>query len=339
MRILLHLTIAAALLAQAPPPAPDITIDAATRNQVIDGACRVLVDGYVYLEVAKKMEQHVRDRQQKKAYDAISSARQFAEALTAHLREVSRDKHIRVIYSPVATQQGPVPEQERLSQMRRNNYGFEKVERLAGNIGYLDLRGFLRADLMSDTAAAAMNFVTNTDALIIDLRKNGGGDPAAVALLSSYLYGPGEIVHLNDLYWRASNETQKWFTLASVPGKRYPKKDVYILTSHFTFSAAEEFTYNLKNLKRATIVGETTGGGAHPGGTRRVHPNFMVNVPSGRAINPISKTNWEGTGVEPDVKVAEARALKTAHLMALEKRLPATASLVEELKKELAAGN
>ena len=153
------------------------------------------------------------------------------------------------------------------------NFGFEKVERLKGNVGYIDLRGFTPAEFSAETIVAAMNFVANTDALIFDLRQNGGGDPATVALLSSYLFGP-EPVHLNSLYWREGDTTHQWWTLPFVPGKRYAGKDVYVLTSKRTFSAAEEFTYNLKNLKRATIIGETTGGGAHPGGPRRINEHF-----------------------------------------------------------------
>jgi C-terminal processing protease CtpA/Prc len=165
-----------------------------------------------------------------------------------------------------------------------------------------------------------------------------------VALICSYLFPP-EPVHLNDLYFRPANETHQWWTLPYVPGKRLAGKDVYVLTSHRPFSAAEEFTYNLKNLKRATIVGEVTGGGAHPGGPVRINDHFMVGVPSGRAINPYSKTDWEGTGVEPDVKVPAERSLNTAHLMALEKELPtlkspnlkeAVGAEIEKLKKELA---
>ena len=164
-----------------------------------------------------------------------------------------------------------------------------------------------------------MNFVANTDALIFDLRQNGGGDPVMVALICSYLFGD-KPVHLNDLYWRKGDHTDEFWTKPNVAGKRYGDKDIYILTSSRTFSGAEEFSYNLKNLKRATIVGETTGGGAHPGGTVRLHEHFGVFVPIGRAISPITKTNWEGTGVEPDVKVSKEQALKTAYLMALNKQ-------------------
>jgi C-terminal processing protease CtpA/Prc len=160
----------------------------------------------------------------------------------------------------------------------------------------------------------------------------GDGDSAMVTLISSYLFGPGT-VHLNDLYWREGDSTHQWWTLPHVPGKRYAGKDVYVLTSKRTFSAAEEFTYNLKNLKRATIIGETTGGGAHPGGTRRVNDHFFVWVPSGRAINPYSKTNWEGTGVKPDVEISAEQALKTAHVMALKNRLEAETD--EQFKRNL----
>ena len=339
--------VAVSLLAQGPPAGLDSKVDAAIRNAVIDAAIGALNAAYVFPETAKKMEQHIRDRQQNQGYDAITSAREFAQALTADLQSVSHDKHLRLVYSPekIPLQASRQPSDADIEQQRinlaRTNFGFEKVERLPGNIGYLDLRGFNPAAFIGEVAAASMNFLNYTDALIIDVRKNGGGDPAAVQLICSYLYGQGEVIHLNDLYWRPSNETQQWWTLATVPGKRYPKKDVYVLTSHFTFSAAEEFTYNLKNLKRATIVGETTGGGAHPGGPRRLHDHFQVFVPSGRAINPITKTNWEGTGVEPDVKVSEARALKTAYLMALEKRTPSPSitQAIQDLKKELAAAN
>ncbi|HKG21649.1 MAG TPA: S41 family peptidase [Blastocatellia bacterium] len=320
---------AAAQSSGAGAAAGDLVLDAGTRGEVIDGAISNLNDAYVFPEVAKQMEKALRERAQNKEYDNVTSPRAFAEMLTAHLREVSHDKHLRVIYSSdvipkEAPRAEPSPEEQQrfLNYMKSQNWGFEKVERLEGNIGYLDLRGFFDADSGGDTVAAAMNFLAGTDALIIDLRKNGGGSPGMVALISTYLF-EGSQVHLNDIYWRPDNSTRQWWTLPYVPGRRYGKKDVYVLTSSYTFSAAEEFTYNLKNLKRATIVGETTGGGAHPGGPRRINDHFMVGVPSGRAINPITKTNWEGTGIKPDVETSAAKALKTAHLLALKKTMEA----------------
>jgi C-terminal processing protease CtpA/Prc len=225
------------------------------------------------------------------------------------------------------------------------NHGFGKVERLPGNIGYLEFFNFADEELGADTVAAAMNFVNGTDALIIDMRRNGGGNPAMVALVCSYLFGP-EPVHLNDLYWREGNRTDEFWTKKEVAGKRYVNKDVYVLTSKRTFSGAEEFTYNLKNLKRATIIGETTGGGAHPGGGFRISEHFGMFVPTGRAISPITKTNWEGTGVTPDVSVPADQALHVARLTALKKSLTTLANPdfkagveeeIQKLEKELAA--
>jgi hypothetical protein len=304
----------------------DFAITPGVRSQVLDGLLKQLNEHYIFPDKAREMEKAVRTRQAKKEYDSITSARTLAETLTAHLREISHDKHLHVIYSDRPLPKPREPSQEERQKMRarmgKRNFGFEKVERLEGNIGYLDLRGFMDADTGGETAAAAMTFLANTDALIIDLRQNGGGSPGMVALLCSYLFD-GRPRHLNSLAWRksGSEEVQQWWTLPYVPGPRYIGKDVYVLTSKRTFSAAEEFTYNLQTQKRATIVGETTGGGAHPGGPQPINDHFAVWVPSGRAINPITKTNWEGAGVKPDVEVPANQALGTAHLAALKKQL------------------
>jgi retinol-binding protein 3 len=298
------------------------------------------------------MEQAIRDRVSKKEYDQITSAKEFATKLTNDLQEVSHDKHLRVRYSYRAIpERGPQrePTAEEREQQKRDfawmNHGFQKVERLRGNIGYLEFLNFMDPDLGADTVAAAMNFINGTDALIIDMRNNGGGNPAMVALVCSYLFGP-EPVHLNDLYWREGNRTDEFWTRKEVAGKRYLNKDVYVLTSKRTFSGAEEFTYNLKNLKRATIIGETTGGGAHPGGGFRINEHFGMFVPTGRAISPITKTNWEGTGVTPDIEVPADQALLTARIMALKKSLAKLTNPelksnfedeIQKLEKELAA--
>jgi hypothetical protein len=326
----LLLTLGLPALAQDPikKDQPANTLTAEQRTEVLDGVLKKLNDHYVFPDKAREMEKAIRARQEKKEYDSITGAGTLAETLTKHLQEVSHDKHLRVIYrreplpKPRETPPSPEERQRMRIMMGKNNFGFEKVERLEGNIGYLDLRGFMEAEAAGETAAAAMSFLANTDALIIDVRKNGGGSPGMVALLCSYLFdGPPK--HLNSLHWRRSGteEIQQWWTLPYVPGKKYVGKDVYVLTSKRTFSAAEEFTYNLQTQKRATIVGETTGGGAHPGGPQPVNDHFAVWVPSGRAVNPITKTNWEGTGVKPDVEVPADQALKTAHLAALKKVL------------------
>jgi hypothetical protein len=337
--------------AQQPASPPDGNVDAATRTQVIDSILKRLNDSYVFPEIAKKMETAVRERVSKNEYDQITSARSFAETLTKDLQAVSKDKHLRVRYShePIP-ERGPrrEPTAEEREERRRDydwmNHGFNKVERLRGNIGYIEFSGFFDETHGAETVASSMNFLNGTDALIIDLRNNGGGNPNMVALVCSYFFGP-DPVHLNDLYWREGNRTDEFWTRKELSGKRYLNKDVYVLTSKRTFSGAEEFAYNLKNLKRATIVGETTGGGAHPGGPQRVHEHFNVFVPTGRAINPITKTNWEGTGVTPDIDVPASQALLVARLMALKKSVAKLTNPefkagvqgeIDQLEKELA---
>ncbi len=337
--------------AQQPPQAPDGTVDSSARAQIIDSILKRLNDSYVFPDTAKKMEASIRERVSKNEYDQITSARTFAETLTRDLQAVSKDKHLRVRYShqpiPVREQRREPTAEER-EESRRDyawrNHGFNKVERLRGNIGYVEFNGFFSEELGADTVASTMNFLSGTDALIIDLRQNGGGNPRMVALVCSYLFGP-EPVHLNSLYWREGDRTEEFWTRKEVAGKRYLDRDVYVLTSKRTFSGAEEFAYNLKNLKRATIVGETTGGGAHPGGVFRVHEHFGVFVPTGRAISPITRTNWEGTGVTPDVDVPAAQALNVARLMALKKSMTkltnpdykaGVQSEIDQLEKEVA---
>jgi hypothetical protein len=310
-----------------PGPARDTTIDVATRTQIIETLISRLDAGYIFPEKAAEMGRDLRARLGRGDYAKITSAIGFADSLTAHLQGVSRDKHLRVRYSD----QPPVrPSQEELAQrrerMRNENYGIGKPERLEGNVAYLELRTFgVGPEVMGAAMTEAMSAVADAAALIIDVRNNGGGSPFAVAFASSYLFGP-DSVHLNSLYFRPADRTDHFWTRSSVPGKRFgPDKPLYVLTSRRTFSAAEEFTYNLQALKRATIVGDTTGGGAHPGGGQRLNDQFMVFVPSGRAINPITKTNWEGVGVRPDIAVPSKDAKEAAHRHALE-RLKKSAS-------------
>lgn len=296
-------------------------LDATTRTQVIDGAVEHMRRAYIFADLAEKMAAALQRHAAGGAYDAVTDARAFADMLTKHLQEVSRDRHLRIIYDPAGLPQrsGPPTAEERarrLADERRQNFGFRRVERLDGNVGYIELLGFSGAEEVAEAAVPAMNFVANTDALIFDLRRNGGGSPVTIGLLSSYLFD--RVVHLNDFYIRETDTRRQFFTSADVQGRRYGEsKPVFVLTSSRTFSAAEEFTYNLKNLKRAVIVGETTGGGAHPGGVRRITEHFGIWLPNGRAINPITGTNWEGTGVEPDIEVEAPQALRAAHLAAL----------------------
>lgn len=329
---LLLLCLQSAPLGARPEP-KDMTIDAATRSAVIEEAAKDLDENYVFPDVAKKMSALLRQKRDQKSYDSLTSAKAFAKQLTDDLQSVSHDKHLRVRYEEQALApirdgdgDGSGPSRGDFDRYRaeaaRNNFGFIRVERLEGNIGYIDFREFASAAVAGEKVTQVMNFVADTDALIFDIRENGGGAPDQVAWICSYLFG-NERVHLNDLYFRPDDRTEQFWTTPTVPGRKYEGKDVYVLTSPYTFSGAEEFAYNLQTQKRATLVGETTGGGANPGGMSRLHDHFAMFLPMGRAINPITKTNWEGVGVVPDVKVAADRALAKAQVLALEKLIAA----------------
>ncbi|MEQ1692809.1 MAG: S41 family peptidase, partial [Gemmatimonas sp.] len=282
------------------------TVSAGARDRVIDGILEALDRAYVFPSKATEMRKSITARRANGEYTSVTSASELAATLTRHLQDVSHDKHLRVRYGSL-----PAPAPRPQGALAPGAIGGAEI--LAGNIGYVEIRSFAySARAIAEAVAKEMSVVADADALIIDVRRNGGGAPEAVSLISSYLFGE-EPVHLNSLYYRPDNNTEHFYTLRSVAGKRFgPDKPIYVLTSKRTFSAAEEFAYNLQSRKRAMIVGETSGGGAHPGGPQQVGEGFSVFVPSGRAINPITGTNWEGTGVQPGIAVPADSALSAA---------------------------
>lgn len=322
------------LSAQPPPksPLPDTPIDAATRAQVVDTAIKNITAHYVDPDVAAKLAASLRAHQAHGDYDHVTSSAAFAELLSAQFAEVAHDKHLSIRYKPNLVPPDPDPatkpdpaaaaaaEAAEREANRYANYGFERVERFAGNVGYVKFNRFEGPWECGDIVTFAMSFVADTDALILDLRDNDGGYPQMVTLIASYLFD-GWPQQLSSVYWRGSGDTVQAWTSSYVPGKRFGKdKPVYVLTSNRTVSAAEAFAYDLQAAKRATIVGEVTVGGANPGNVFRAGDHFRMQVAEGRAINPVTKTNWEGTGVHPDVPVQADLALATARLLALKGR-------------------
>lgn len=303
-------------------------VDAAKKQAIVDEISTLLNKNYVFAETAKKMEETLRARLKNGEYDPLGTAPTFAQALSKDLLEVSKDRHIGFSYDPdtandlrrlesrSADEVNRVRESQ-LLEARRDNFGFRKVERLPGNIGYLDFRVFESAPDAAPTAIAALNFLAYCDAIIVDLRQNGGGNPSQIQLICSYFFD--QPVHLNDIYIRSTDMTENYWTLPYVPGAKPSGADLYILTSARTFSGAEEFSYNMQNLKRGTVIGETTGGGAHPTDMKIVQNDYILRVPFARAINPVSKTNWESTGITPDIAVPAAEAFDRAYVMAVEK--------------------
>lgn len=325
--------------ASTPSPA-DLSLQPTDVEAVIEALIAEL-DNYVFPELAEKIQADLEQRLDAEGYQEIKGGQQLADTLTAQLQALSGDRNLRLHFSPfplptIEPQAEPSPEDldRQYQASRRRGFDLNKVERLPGNVGYIQLFSFEPPEFAGDALAAAMTLVAHTDALIFDLRHNQGGSPAAVAFLCSYLFPAHPATHLNDLYWSATDETHQWWTLPHLPGQRYLNRPVFVLTSPETFSAAEEFAYNLQTRQRATIVGETTRGGANPGRGFRLHDHFWVFMPTGQAINPITGKNWDGTGVLPDVKVPTEIALETAHVIALNQLLEAGAEGVAKREIE-----
>ncbi len=330
LRLIFIITVAlvlwvSALFAQESQAA---AVDQAKKQAIVDEIVTLLNKNYVFPETAKKMEDALRAKLAGGELDSVNEAPAFAQAVSALLLEVSKDRHIGFSFNRemadnlrrfASRSEDEVKRarEQQLLESQRDNFGFRKVERLPGNIGYLDFRVFKSASDAGPTAIAALNFLAYCDAVIVDLRQNGGGDPAGIQLICSYFFD--EPAHLNDIYIRSTDKTENYWTLPYVPGPKPSRADLYILTSARTFSGAEEFSYNMQNLKRGTIVGETTGGGAHPTTAEIVQNDYILRVPFARAINPVSKTNWEGTGVTPDIAVPAAEAFDRAYAMAVDK--------------------
>ena len=289
------------------------------QQRVIDETIANLNKYYVNLDVARKMASALLAHKKSGDDDAATDGGTFADLLTKQMRDVSHDRHLVLVYS-----QAPLPEHaseampEDLARyreaMKRENCTFKRIEILPPNIGYLKFNSFPDPSTCRQVAVAAMASLNHADALIFDLRDNRGGEPGMVALMAAYLFDHPE-------YWYnpRENTTRQSWTLSPVPGNNLADKPVYVLTSARTFSGAEQFCYDLKMLRRATLVGETTGGGAHSGVWHRIDDHFGMGIPEAKAINPFSESDWEGTGVEPDVKVKARDALETAKKLARSK--------------------
>ena len=299
-------------------------IDSATHAELVQSLSELLRANYIFPDIAEEICTRLQEHLDGGAYDGITEGDFLAYALTHHMQEMNRDEHLWVRWHPE-----PLPDYE--GQLRHNeewlaqqrleaeldNYGFRRVETLPGNVGYLEITCLHRPAWARDTAVAAMDFLGRASVLIIDLRGCTGGYPDMVVLILSYLFGE-DPVHLNSIYWRDDDLTQQYWTLPHVPGRRLDDTPVYVLIGPETFSGGEELAYDLQARQRATLVGERTGGGAHPGASYRLHAHFEAFIPIGRAINPVTNDNWERTGVIPDLAVPADKALNAAYRLALE---------------------
>lgn len=291
-------------------------MDAAEQARIVAEVRELVLTRYVFPEVATRIVADLDAAVAAGRYAAAGDVAALAAALSEDLQRANGDRHLRVIHHEEPVPDEPADESLMAAlaerQVRQTMSGIGRVERLAGNVGLLEISPVLfSADLVGDELAAALRIVRHTRALVLDLRGCLGSDPATVAFLCTYLLPPE--THLEDLYDRATDSTVQFWTLPYVPGPRYgTERPVYVLTSADTFSGGEAVAYVLKHTGRATLVGEVTRGGAHPRVGVRVHPHLEAAIPVARSINPVTGTNWEGTGVEPDIAVPAAEALPAA---------------------------
>lgn len=287
-------------------------MDSAARHEIIISTGEILKQYYFDHELAEQTATSLIGHEKNGDDDPVTDPQSLAYLLTTQLREVSDDRDLAVIYSHAplpdlsGQQQTELPPSYK-EEMRRTNCGIEKAEILRGNIGYLKLNLFPDTSVCKETAQRAMMRLNDVDFLIIDLRDNRGGFPNMVSFIAAYLFD-----HREYFYNPRENTTEHSWTQSPVAGSHLADKPVYLLTSARTISAAEQFSYNLKMLRRATIVGETTAGAAHAGTFHRLNEHFGIAIRHFQALNPYSKYGWEGTGVEPDIRVSSANALAEA---------------------------
>lgn len=293
-------------------------LNAKTRAAIVTNISDLLLDYYVFPDTAVKMSDYIQHRLKSGAYTKITDPVAFSDALTVDLYSVYHDGHMLVQYAPQQLQSAPVlqaePEEDPLRRIKQANFGLKKVEVLNGNIGYIQIDHFWADTIYGkETLKATLQFVSNSNALIIDLRDCGGGSQETVNLICGYFLE--EPTHINDMFDRAANTTTAYWTKPDSTFTKMNDMPLYILTNNKTFSAAEEFCYDLQNLKRATIVGETTGGGAHGTFSQDAGNGFRLSIPYSTAINPVTKTSWEKVGVKPEIETSSDKALETAELL------------------------
>ncbi len=302
--------------------AEDTLLTASDRAAIVQTLATEMNANYIEPAVAKRVGSAIARKNAEGGYASAASAQAFSAALANDLRELSGDLHFKAKLderfrerSSAADAPGRSEADDERVQAVRSGYGIEKIERLPGNVGYIELRGFGPTELVDPAYTAAMSLLAGSDSLIVDLRRNDGGRPVSVAYFMSHFFPLGDRRHLNDIYNRPSNTTRESWTLASV-AERY-RKPVYVLTSARTGSAGEECAYDFQTQKRATLVGETTAGLANPVSLFSVGHGIVVWIPTARSINPVTKTSWEHVGVKPDITVPAAQALQTAHVVIL----------------------
>lgn len=336
---LLYLMLASSIpmLAQPGPP-PDGPVNELMKKQVIDSVLTRLKRGYVYPTVVPRLGDSLRYYLNAGRYRSLNTGIAFAKALTTDLQRLTTDRHLSIDYTRSAdltrkesdTAVRDTEKRQKKLFRKAVNHGIDQVDRLAGNVGLLTLRSFFTPEEAAAKITAAMTILADTDALLIDLRYNAGGHPSLVSYLASYFF-PDSPVLLNTMYWRSPAGNQptsvtdklkgdglvEQFWTHNVPGPKYIDKPLYVLVSPITASGGEGFAYIMQTYKKGIVVGEATAGAANPGGSEQITPNFEMFIARGRSENPLTKANWEGAGIQPDVRINADVALTKAYVLAL----------------------
>lgn len=323
------------------------------KNSTIESIKQLIYTNYVFENRTKYFNNSLDSLYLSGKYDNIIDYNKFADVLTEDLVEITNDEHFKVQYNPklvksrrewlkreqlqdndVNDNDTEEAEEEEIDwdfwYAQKDNFGFEKVEILDGNIGYIKLNFWQPLDWVKRTIDATMGFVANTDALIIDLRENQGGYSPTDSYLASYFFDEKPTLWMSS-YERRTDETESTSTIQEIGGERYLNKSIFILIGENTFSLAEQFAYAMKHFDKAIIIGQSSAGAAHAIDFMEVNDNYLIQLPISRSIHPVTKIDWEGTGVIPNIITSNNEALKTAHLKALNEQ-------IESLKKQTIVG-
>ena len=312
---LLSCTLAAAAPTRSEPTPPAIAaqgnaIDSAVRRDVVAKLSAALRDNYIFPDVGEKAAEKISASLAAGDYDKLADPSAFAARLSADVAAIAHDKHMSVnsMSGPPPSPGGPI------GAMPRSEAGVVRADKLAGDVGYIEVIGFPPLPAFKPAVDKALSGLEGSRALIIDDRRNMGGSPDAVGYFVSYLIPPNQSIEINDIVSRVpkTNDFEHKKSRSEPTPVNFANIPVYVLTSKNTFSGGEEFAYDVQTHKLGQIVGEVTGGGANPTGPVDLGHGFVASIPWGRAENPITKTNWEGRGVQPDIVVPAPDALKAA---------------------------
>jgi len=298
----------------------EFTLSEAYKKETIEKLSLLMQDLYIYPDSAKKTSEHLYKQYEAGYFDKYKDNETFATVLTESVQSVNKDKHMRIMSNaPYIAPQNTLEAKSahrmgQINNYRSINHGFKELKMLEGNVAYLDLRMFAPMERAKEMTDAYMRMLSLSDAVIIDLTQNGGGDPSMVQYLCSYFFD--KKIHLNSLYYREGDRTEEFWILEKVGGKKLVDIPLFIMIGDETFSGAEEFSYNMQTQKRATLIGQTSAGAANPGGTRGINEHLSVFIPTGRAINPITNTSWEGVGVQPEILTNKEETFDQALILA-----------------------